>query len=65
MTHYYNHGKLTRTLSANGLTIQKGQWAVVSVEDGDRGIVYVYVCSGRVCVTLPHYGTDYGNLVYH
>lgn len=65
MSLYYNHGKLAHDVSSEGVTLRKGQWAVVEVmDDGDGGLC-VFVGSGAKNVWLPFYGTDHAKLVTH
>ena len=64
MTTYYNTGKLTIDVSANGTLIRAGEFAAVSVEQDDDGL-FVAICSGNKNVFLPFFDTDYESLVRH
>ena len=58
-TIYYNHGRLNTTLSSEGVTINAGEWAVVSVDVWSDKSIVVFVGSGRKNLRLPYYGSGY------
>ena len=57
-TIWYNSGKLKTNLSSNGITINAGEFAAVSVDVWSDRTIAVAVCSGTKNIFLP-YASDY------